>query len=841
VHTLIGILIILLFQMSAQALELTPESKLRKLSFQMRGMPPAMKDFEELAKAKGNEAQLSTFFKSKVDEYFKSPWAAVRFTERIFDDWRIDRATDYLSPDVYNNQTAKVDSSKNELELTYPTISATEKSLHKLIQMSLSQGKSIDEILISQSFRKSLKIASAIEVLTNYYSTYFKQKIALFKADAAAKGFKTETADEIKIALAEFDKVNPNPNQQPQDPAANPYFFNSKKDVTLTTLVIQGALENNNPTKKQELLNYLGSIKDFDTYQSNTLGVIPTNGNNGSLPHMVFALNEMTTRYQKTIYSKAAAFFRIYLCDDMQQVSLPGKNSKSQEAFNAIHKAVQNEIKAEEMAAQPAGAASAAAPAAPPPPAPVAPALMAMIAAKHVKPECAGCHNKLDPMESIYNNKFKRTLSQGNEAPKPNPFEFFYEDYSGKDIKISVENVDNLPEVVSKQPQYIRCQSEKMWNWFMGTDVPLSPKQRVELEKVYVAAESKPLEIIKYIVSLKSYESDSFLSEPKQFNNVRPIFQKCHGCHKTDPAIPSLMNIPFNMDKQTLEEKMADHLEILTSVVKQTNILGDQPKIKMPTKDAGWKLSDLERATLIKWIADGAKDEEGKDTLTDEQRKKILSKAKEGVMEMANRAATVAPTLRPTWQRFMDYSDIGRTLPVKLGSTACSGEIVVKKASLGSNNKLTGAPVVDRPENAYREAYKDCIVKLLMASKGMISQMSYSAAAPVPAARFQLYALGLMSWAVEKGQAMPAANVFELAKQQKWTDLTEPQKMRIVQEQIQYLVGPNMNHIAKEAQLGKIIFQSVDKKMSTAQENSLIDATYFSLYYVLNSDSFSIY
>ena len=79
-------------------------------------------------------------------------------------------------------------------------------------------------------------------------------------------------------------------------------------------------------------------------------------------------------------------------------------------------------------------------------------------------------------MESIFNKKFDR-LSFTATGAKPSVFNFSYDDYNGRTITIPVSNVDELPALISKQPQYIRCQSEKFWNWFIGTDVPLSPKQ----------------------------------------------------------------------------------------------------------------------------------------------------------------------------------------------------------------------------------------------------------------------------------------------------------------------------------------------------------------------------
>ena len=405
--------------------------------------------------------------------------------------------------------------------------------------------------------------------------------------------------------------------------------------------------------------------------------------------------------------------------------------------------------------------------------------------------------------------------------------------------------------MISKQPQYIRCQSEKFWNWYIGNDVPLSPNQRVDLEKVYVANESKPLEIIKYLVNLKSYTSDSFLSEPRQFNNVRPIFQKCHGCHKSDAAIPSLLEMPFNLNRSTDAEKWADHFEILRNVVKLTNILGDQKGIKMPTKDAGWKISELERKTLIKWVAEGAKDENGVDTINQEQKNKILSPAPAALISSIKMPSQLEPTLRSTWQRILTYSEILKTVPVKTYGTTftsenCFSEIINKKYVLGHIDLYTALPISDQPDNAYREVYRQCIIKLLNQSKASIKNGEQASA--VGDAVFKNLDLamrlrfpGYSKMAKELVATKPNENVFNSILKMKWSDLKEEQKLSIIQDQLLLILGPNQNHVPGEIDLDQSILKSVNRVAAKEGNGDLISASYFSLYYIFNSNSFLIY
>jgi hypothetical protein len=833
-----------LFHGSVFALELTPESKLRKISFQMRGLPPSQADFNELAKSKTNDPALSSFFTKKIEEYYKSPWTASKLAEKIFEDWRLENAGEELGSAIPET----VDS---DLLLKYsPTGSDT--TLMKGIQNSLLNGDSWDQVLISNDFLKTLKIANILQQLNSNFSYYGAKKIDNFKQEATAKGKKFDTDDEVLVLMAEYEKLTAEMTETERstlfnsNTSAAPFFRNSHLDKKLAVLLFQGALTTTSP-RHPELVNYLKQISDLESYISkiNSSSYIkPTTGlgqNTSStlaeLPQLIFSHTSVTTRYQKTIYSKAAAFFRIYLCDDMQQVALPGTGSKSQDAFKIIHmpQAVSSAVSGTESA--------------PPAPDTTAPlSVVAMKAKQHVQPQCLGCHIKLDPMELIYNKKFKRPSATD---VSPVPFNFVYDDFTGKSITISVPNIDDLPAVISKQPNYIRCQSEKFWNWYVGSDVPYSPKHRSELEKVYVANQSKPLEIIKYLANLKLYTSDSFLSEPKQFNNVRPIFQKCHGCHKSDTTIPSLLETPFNLNRTSDAEKMADHFEIMKSIVKLTNILGDQKGIKMPTKDAGWKISESERKTLIKWIADGAKDENGVDTLTIEQKNKILAPTPAALMSSINQPAQLVPTLRSTWQRVLTYSEILKTVPVKiygnlLNTENCFSDIIVKKYVLGHIDLYTALPISDQPDNAYREIYRKCVIKLLNQSKTSIKnaqQMSVTGDSVFKNAdlSMRLKFTGFSKLAAALLLANPAENVFSAITKMKWNELNEERKLSIIQDQIQLILGPNQNHVSEEVDLDQSILKAVNRVAAKDSNGDVISASYFSLYYIFNSNSFLVY
>lgn len=307
----------------------------------MRGLPPSKQDFNELSKAKATDPHLTNFFKNKVEDYFKSPWTAAKLAEKLFEDWRIENQGAYLS-------SAKLDQAAENPILSYPPLLPLETTLIKVIQSSLANGESWNQLLVSNSFVKTLDIASTIQKLrlANDYTQL--ARIQKFKKMVTDSGKNLSTPEEIQNAINEYLRTTPietwtNPTIF-SGSEATPFLKNSHLDMKLTILLLQDALTDNSP-KYSELVAHLRQIKDLNYYTSQITASKPipvaasdlaTTENKKELPQLVFNLNEVTARYQKTIYSKAAAFFRIYLCDDMQQVSLPGPGSKSQEAFKSL-------------------------------------------------------------------------------------------------------------------------------------------------------------------------------------------------------------------------------------------------------------------------------------------------------------------------------------------------------------------------------------------------------------------------------------------------------------------------------------------------------------------------
>ena len=181
-----------------------------------------------------------------------------------------------------------------------------------------------------------------------------------------------------------------------------------------------------------------------------------------------------------------------------------------------------------------------------------------------------------------------------------------------------------------------------------------------------------------------------------------------------------------------------------------------------------------------------------------------------------------------------------------LSNENCFSDTINKKYVLGHIDLYTALPISDQPDNAYREVYRKCIIKLLNQSKTGLKnaeQMSAIGDAVFKNAdlAMRLRFPGFTKLAAAVISASPNENVFSAIQKMKWTDLKEEQQLSIIKDQMLFILGPNLNHIPAEIDLDKSILKSVNRVAAKDGNGDLISASYFSLYYIFNSDSFLVY
>lgn len=763
---------------------ISPETRLRKLSLQLRGYPPSQNEYAELAKINPND--INTYFAKITNTYLNSSWGTVKLTEKIFEDLRIDLNSDYLRSNIWSNDFNSINNAS-----TNPF----QKSLFSTLNLRISMNERWDSLLINKDMDKLYKVYFLMEstssIYQNYNNSMLRQSQNNFAQVARTKGFDFNSIESMNKAIADFEA---NPTAYPN---VSPYFKNSKAEPEFNLLLLQGAF-NYNSTKQNELLNYFLNLQmEPEQWFVKVFGPetpVPNNNyKNAQAPNYLFNFQDVSSRYKKTIYSKAAAFFRIYLCDDMKQVVLSEDKNKGLEIINKI-------LKAPTPSSNASTSSSTQAPEA------------------HVKNDCIACHRKLDPVEKVVNQK-----STTGEI------EFVYDDYRGKEVRVKVDSIKNLPNVLAEQPQFIKCQTEKFWNWYIGEDVPLTPNRHEKLMSVYKESNANPKKMIAYLTSLPEYTNDESSLEPTQFNNVRSIIQRCHACHTSEPGMPSFVDLPINENKTTDEEKLADHLKNIKSIVKVTDLLKTGSKVTMPPKKSGWALSDNERYLLTRWIYFGSRDENGKELLTSENIKEIFSVLSEDKVKIISSKPSPKVTFRNTWTRLIQNYDLLKILPTKIRIkySECYNTFTANKLAIGQREIFSGLPLSDEPTVAFREVYNKCIMNGINSTKDLLLSTTTT-----PEAQYYMNAFGLL----------------ELSKNNinftsKWTSLPEEEKAKVLAKIIDFQVGPNISsssHLPQysSSMLLKRLTMAITKASANNAELSILEAASYAVYFTLNQDQF---
>ena len=108
---------------------------------------------------------------------------------------------------------------------------------------------------------------------------------------------------------------------------------------------------------------------------------------------------------------------------------------------------------------------------------------------------------------------------------KPNPEKILgrlsYKTKSGNNIvDIAFENMNQMAQAIVKQKQFLSCQTDHFWNWFVGENVKNVKKN--ELMRFFDMHNRQPKELIKKIL-LDNF--DSYRSELSKQKFIRPTFK----------------------------------------------------------------------------------------------------------------------------------------------------------------------------------------------------------------------------------------------------------------------------------------------------------------------------
>ncbi len=288
---------------------------------------------------------------------------------------------------------------------------------------------------------------------------------------------------------------------------------------------------------------------------------------------------------------RAAAIFRIFLCDSMS-AAIPEQASDLSDILDRIYpdkKKTEDELRAE---------------------------LKNSDEALHgTQKDCMACHFKLDPAGRTMIN-ISRKVSV-HAAPgalsyirKPNQL-----------VNIPVTSVGHLAKVITEQPEFGSCQVQHFWRWFIGRDVQLTETRRSELAAHFENTGRKPWALVKLLVT-----SAEFKKTPQEQNPLKSIalqakvlLQKCDSCHQArggvntgdGQAVPALTQWPIGGANDKMEFWLRN---VVNRVLDLSGKIGNRT---MPPRSSPWQPSVTDLKTLRDWIQVGAPDENGIKQITE--------------------------------------------------------------------------------------------------------------------------------------------------------------------------------------------------------------------------------
>ena len=173
----------------------------------------------------------------------------------------------------------------------------------------------------------------------------------------------------------------------------------------------------------------------------------------------VLTTSRFMARYGNTALNKnrrrAAAVFRSFLCDDMV-AAIPAKTTDSEKTDYDVllpESKTEDQLRRELRRNDPHGSLEG----------------------------CMACHYKLDPMGKVF------ALNPSGLAPEASPGVLVYKAGSSN-VNIPVSGVGDLAKNITQQKEYVNCQVNLFWKWFIGQDSPKTTVRQAELVAEFACA-----------------------------------------------------------------------------------------------------------------------------------------------------------------------------------------------------------------------------------------------------------------------------------------------------------------------------------------------------------------
>ncbi len=493
-------------------------------------------------------------------------------------------------------------------------------------------------------------------------------------------------------------------------------------------------------------------------------------------------------RYSTTNLNKnrgrAAAIFRIFLCDEMRAIVEPSSDEEAEllkKAFPPPPSVDRNHarlIRGED----PHGSQAA----------------------------CMSCHYKLDPIGRSF------ITSGAVLSDLPAPGALVYKRKDGSLLEMKGRGLGELTRALTAQPEYLRCQVSHFWKWFIQADRLPSEERMAELVAHFEKRGRKVNDFISYLVNEPEFYTENENPIPNLLS-VKPILNQCANCHDSvlTQTIPDFSKFPIGGTETT-------HQNWIEKITNAVDLVKDGLNRKMPPANSVWQPSQEEIQLLKGWIAGGARDSIDKPSILEETAQKLLNLSGPYFVK-------TTPQFRDTFKRYLSGHDIFRmfhqkfpSVPLNLKDFNSCQELNDKnRAVVGDPNPFNGELVHQRPSPSFVRWYGECLIAWIT------KQMELDYAKSMRSYFGEEVATALAASAQEKIVTDP--------KSGPWKTVPYPLQQQITRHLIQIYLNPEE---AKGDRLTDEITQWMEKKYSDA---TVYDAFKKILFFLGTEDPFLTY
>ncbi len=505
------------------------------------------------------------------------------------------------------------------------------------------------------------------------------------------------------------------------------------------------------------------------------------------------------TRYPTTKLNKnrkrAAAVFRVFLCDSMTPVILSSKEEDLKLLNLALNKQELSVVSDSKRHGD--------------------------------DPTCSSCHYKLEPAAKTFNGS-SQILNKQTSAGA-----LVYKREDGTMVNVPVNGLGQLGKAITEQPEYLQCQVNHFWNWFVGQDIPLSPEKKLYLAQKFDELERKPNDFIQYLLTSEDYTAPELLSESKvNYSHVKPLLKRCDSCHAEAPLAPVLSGgYPFSTDKG-MNEFAVGMIHLSTS-------LDEDGKGYMPPRDAGWKLQGKDRDLLKAWIRNGAKDKEGKVMLG----KKAIELYKNNTKLSQPIKPELTATFEDTHKRYYENYDFILSLRKLFGDNVnynCEEVYQRNSQRVGFLITNNGKPLAKYASTAYIEYIQKCLHSTLLNSINSVKNKreALNYVSSELADKISIKSTSLLSVFSNDEKISFNSAWSSLLIDIKWTELSNDLKLKQVEALYDRYIGETVySEQQREALIRKAI-SIADKIVLSKGEDSLLEALIWTSFTLLVSEEF---